>query len=196
MTRYIEIVSAPAQSLQSGLTARTYKPVQADEAESVFCYVDSASSRAGIAAVSAKLSNLRIGIVGLGGTGAYLLDFIAKTPVREIHLYDGDLFLQHNAFRAPSAASLEDLHAQPTKVDYLAKLYAQDAARGRAARGQHRCGQRRRALAVRLRLPVHGQRPGQATHHRHAPGRRAHVHRYGYRRGTAPGQAPAVGMCL
>ncbi len=124
LTRYIEIVSAPAQSVQPGVTARTYTPVPADEAESVFRYIDSASSRAGIAAVSAKLSNLRVGIVGLGGTGAYLLDFIAKTPVREIHLYDGDLFLQHNAFRTPSAASLEDLHAQPTKVGYLSGLYA------------------------------------------------------------------------
>lgn len=123
MTRYIEIVSAPAQSVEPGVTARTYKPVRADEAESVFRYIDSASSRAGIAAVSAKLSHLRVGIVGLGGTGSYLLDFIAKTPVREIHLYDGDLFLQHNAFRTPSAVSLEDLHAQPTKVGYLAELY-------------------------------------------------------------------------
>jgi hypothetical protein len=124
MTRYIEIICAPAQSMQPGVTARTYKPILADEAESVFHYIDSASSRAGIAAVSAKLSHLRIAIVGLGGTGSYLLDLLAKTPVHEIHLYDGDLFLQHNAFRAPSAASLEELHAQPTKVGYLAGLYA------------------------------------------------------------------------
>jgi ThiF family len=124
MTRYIEIISAPAQSKQPGITVRTYKPVPADVSESVFHYIDSASSRAGIAAVSAKLSHLRVGIVGLGGTGSYLLDLIAKTPVREIHLYDGDLFLQHNAFRAPSAASLDELHAQPTKVGYMAELYA------------------------------------------------------------------------
>lgn len=123
MTRYIEIISAPAQSLQSGLTARTHRPMAADEAESVFHYIDSASSRAGITAVTAKLSRLRIAIVGLGGTGSYLLDLVAKTPVLEIHLYDGDIFLQHNAFRAPSAASLEELHAKPTKVAYLAALY-------------------------------------------------------------------------
>ncbi len=123
MTRYIEIISAPAQSLQPGLTARTYRPMAADEAETVFRYIDSASSRAGIMAVTAKLSGARIAIVGLGGTGSYLLDLVAKTPVLEIHLYDGDLFQQHNAFRAPSAASLEELHAKPTKVAYLAALY-------------------------------------------------------------------------
>jgi hypothetical protein len=123
MTRYIEIISAPAQSLQPGVTARTYKPMPADEDESVFHYVDSASSRAGIAAVTAKLSQLRLAIVGLGGTGSYVLDLVAKTPALELHLYDGDLFLQHNAFRAPSAASLDELVAQPAKVDYLAALY-------------------------------------------------------------------------
>lgn len=122
-TRYIEVISAPAQSLQPGVTARTYKPVPADDAESVFRYIDSASSRAGITAVTAKLSRLRIAIVGLGGTGSYLLDLVAKTPVLEVHLYDGDLFLQHNAFRAPSAASLEELHVRPTKVGYWAALY-------------------------------------------------------------------------
>ena len=47
------------------MTARTYKPVPADETESVFRYVDSASSRAGITAVTAKLSGLRIAIIGL-----------------------------------------------------------------------------------------------------------------------------------
>lgn len=123
MTRYIEIISAPAQSLQPGVTARSYKPVQSQEGESVFRYIDSASSRAGITAVTAKLSGLRIAIVGLGGTGSYLLDLVAKTPVLEVHLYDGDLFLQHNAFRAPSAASLDELHVRPTKVAYLAALY-------------------------------------------------------------------------
>ena len=123
MTRYIDVISAPAQSLQPGATARTYKPMLADEAESVFRYIDSAASRAGITAVTAKLSLLRIAIIGLGGTGSYLLDLLAKTPVLELHLYDGDLFLQHNAFRTPSAASLEELHIRSTKVRYLAALY-------------------------------------------------------------------------
>jgi hypothetical protein len=123
ITRYIEIISAHAQSLQPGLTARTYKPVAANEEDSVFRYIDSASSRAGITAVSAKLARPKIAIVGLGGTGSYVLDLVAKTPVLEVHLYDGDLFLQHNAFRTPSAASLDDLVAQPHKVAYLSALY-------------------------------------------------------------------------
>lgn len=123
MTRYIEIISAPAQSLDPSTTARTYRPVLAAEGESVFHYIDSASSRAGIAAVSAKLARPKIAIVGLGGTGSYILDLVAKTPVTEVHLFDGDLFLQHNAFRAPAAASLDDLLAKPSKVAYLVAMY-------------------------------------------------------------------------
>lgn len=123
VTRYIEIISAPAQSLDPEATARTYKPVPTCEDESVFRYMDSASSRAGIVAVSAKLAKRKIAIIGLGGTGSYVLDLVAKTLVQEIHIFDGDLFLQHNAFRAPSAASLDELCARPSKVAYLAALY-------------------------------------------------------------------------
>lgn len=118
MTRYIEIISAPAQALEPMATACTFKAIASAPDDGVFNYLDTASGRAGITAVSAKLKKRKVAVVGLGGTGAYVLDFLAKTPLREIHLYDDDLFLQHNAFRAPSAASLEDLQLQPTKVAY------------------------------------------------------------------------------
>jgi tRNA A37 threonylcarbamoyladenosine dehydratase len=65
-----------------------------------------------------------LAIVGLGGTGGYILDFVTKTHVREIHLFDGDVFSQHNAFRAPGAPALEDL-TNPFKVDYFAAIYGQ-----------------------------------------------------------------------
>jgi hypothetical protein len=52
------------------------------------------------------------------------LDLVAKTPVAEIHLFDGDVFLNHNAFRCPGAASLEDLSKKQQKVVYLAALYS------------------------------------------------------------------------
>ncbi|MNV41686.1 hypothetical protein D3C71_1333280 [compost metagenome] len=47
----------------------------------------------------------------------------------EIHIYDGDVFLQHNAFRAPGAASGADLEEKLLKVDYFARQY------GRMRRG-------------------------------------------------------------
>lgn len=53
-----------------------------------------------------------------------MLDAVAKTPVDEIHIYDGDDFAQHNAFRAPGAPSLELLRTPPKKVNYFAELYS------------------------------------------------------------------------
>lgn len=136
MTRYIDIVSAPAQSVDPTATARTFKPVAALPEQSVFEYLDTASSRAGILAVSDKLKSSRVAIVGLGGTGSYVLDLVAKTPVREIHLFDADAFLQHNAFRAPSAASLDDLTRRPSKVAYFRALYSR-MRRGIVAHEEH-----------------------------------------------------------
>ncbi|WP_059435738.1 ThiF family adenylyltransferase [Anaeromyxobacter sp. PSR-1] len=125
MTRYIEIISAPARAIDPEATARTWVPVTEESADegSVLHYVDTATSRAGIVAITEKLKPLKIGIIGLGGTGAYILDLVAKTPVREIHLFDGDEFLQHNAFRAPGAPSLEELRRKPLKTEYLKELY-------------------------------------------------------------------------
>ena len=64
-----------------------------------------------------------VGIVGLGGSGGYILDIVAKATITEIHLFDGDRFQQHSAFRAPGAARLETLESSPFKVDYFAEMY-------------------------------------------------------------------------
>lgn len=124
MTRYVQVLEGHAHVLDANATAKTFPPVGLTEEESVFCYMDSASSRAGITAINEKLKGDRIAIVGLGGTGAYVLDLVAKTPVSEIHLFDGDDFLQHNAFRSPGAPSLDDLVKRPTKVAWFAEIYS------------------------------------------------------------------------
>lgn len=124
MTTYVRIISHAAQAIEPQATA-IVSPVIADhEGESAFEYVDTASSRADINAITARLASEVIAIVGLGGTGSYVLDLVAKTPVKEIHLFDADHFLQHNAFRAPGAPSIEDLRSKPTKVDYLQRIYS------------------------------------------------------------------------
>jgi hypothetical protein len=125
MTRYVEIISNPARAIDPTVTARTFKPIKASEEDSVFIYTDSASSRAGIAGLARKLAMNKVAIVGLGGTGSYVLDLTAKTHASEIHLFDGDQFLQHNAFRAPGAASFDILDKKPSKVAHYADLYGQ-----------------------------------------------------------------------
>ncbi len=125
VTRYIEIITAPAKSIDRMVTAQTYKVLTCNEEESVFLYTDSNSSRANINQLNEKFEGQRIGIIGLGGTGSYILDFVAKTPVDEILLFDSDVFLQHNAFRSPGAASVDILNKRMKKVKYYATVYSQ-----------------------------------------------------------------------
>lgn len=124
MSTYAAIISSPAEALDTAVTARPFRIAETTDDDSVFHYIDTASSRAGIGAVSSKLELSKVALVGVGGTGSYVLDLVAKTPVRQIHLFDGDHFGSHNAFRSPGAASVEELRARPMKVDYLAAKYS------------------------------------------------------------------------
>lgn len=90
---------------------------------SCFVYADTASTRAGIEAVSQHLAGGEVAIIGLGGTGSVVLDLISKTPVDRIVLIDGDRAEQHNAFRWPGAMAQEDIAAGASKVAYFSKIY-------------------------------------------------------------------------
>lgn len=120
---YIRIIVAPVHLIDTNITAALFKPIIAPN-DSTFEYCDSNTSRAGVGAIAEKLNGAKIGIVGLGGTGSYLLDFIAKTPVQEIHLYDEDKFHTHNAFRAPGAPHITELEHARYKTEYLANIYS------------------------------------------------------------------------
>ena len=124
MTTYATLLCGPAQAIDPNATPRKYKVIENDDEDSVFRYADTASSRVGITAVSQKLALGPVAIIGVGGTGAYITDLLAKTPVREIHLFDEDLFLQHNAFRSPGAPSLETLQTVPVKSLYFRDIYS------------------------------------------------------------------------
>ncbi|WP_129020675.1 ThiF family adenylyltransferase [Edaphocola flava] len=122
--RYADIISAPAKYIDPSVTEKTFKVIADIADETVFQYIDTNSSRANIEAVNAKLEGQKIAIIGLGGTGAYILDMVAKAPVKEIHLFDGDSFGQHNAFRSPGAASKSDLNENLRKAEYYQRLYS------------------------------------------------------------------------
>jgi len=122
---YIAIICSPAQAIDQTVKPYTHPiAVPDDEDKSVFNYLDTAATKAGIFAANQKLEGPKIAIIGAGGTGSYVLDFVAKTPVAEIHLFDQDLFLNHNAFRCPGAASIDDLNKKQLKVNYLADVYS------------------------------------------------------------------------
>lgn len=125
MTTYAGHITAPARRIDATVTAQTCVIAEpCDDDSSPFNYLDSASTRAGITAVTAKIEGKKIAIIGVGGTGSYILDLVAKTPVAEIHLYDGDAFLNHNAFRSPGAPSLDELKQRPLKAAYFKERYS------------------------------------------------------------------------
>lgn len=123
MTSYANIIAGPAAVLKPGITPRTFREPEEEE-DSVFNYIETASDRVGIGVLTERLVDERVAIIGVGGSGSYILDFVCKTPVREIRLFDSDEFLTHNAFRAPGAPSLEELREAPKKVDYLKRIYS------------------------------------------------------------------------
>lgn len=124
MTTYHAMLAAPAGVIDPSIKSRPFSAPEDDDPESIFAYPDTASGRSGTATLAALLKKDVIALIGLGGTGAFILDKVAKTPVPEVRLFDSDDFLNHNAFRAPGAPSIEELREAPKKVDYFKGLYS------------------------------------------------------------------------
>ncbi|MGD9724785.1 MAG: ThiF family adenylyltransferase [Alphaproteobacteria bacterium] len=98
---YTSLISGPAMALYpEKANPFTFRAVQTSD-DSVFKIRDTLTSRAEITELAQKFKNEIVAIIGLGGTGAYLLDFMTKTPVKEVRGFDGDRFHIHNAFRSP-----------------------------------------------------------------------------------------------
>ena len=97
---YVAIISGPAIELHNA-NPFTFRAVNEIVSDTVFKFHDTLTSRAEITDLSAKFKDDVIAVIGLGGTGAYVLDFLVKTPVREIRAFDLDPFYVHNAFRSP-----------------------------------------------------------------------------------------------
>lgn len=124
ITRYADIISAPAKTLFPNVTEKTFRVVPMAVDGSPFHYPDTNAGRANIYSLNARFEGQKVAIVGLGGTGAYILDLLAKTPVSKIHLFDGDVLHTHNAFRSPGAISIEELDSASLKVGYYQTIYS------------------------------------------------------------------------
>jgi hypothetical protein len=105
---YVSIISGPAMNLHNA-NPYTYRAVESIKSESVFKFNDTLTSRAEITDLAEKFKEETIAIIGLGGTGSYVLDFLVKTPVREIRAFDSDHFCVHNSFRSPGRLQSEEL---------------------------------------------------------------------------------------
>ena len=84
-------------------------------------------ARSGIGSVQDHIRQTHVAIIGVGGTGAHILDLLAKTPV-EIHLLDSDDLDWHNFMRAPGAPTTDEIESQRreplSKVAYYHSKYS------------------------------------------------------------------------
>ncbi len=112
---YVAIISGPAIELHDA-NPYTFRVVEAVESDPVFKFQDTLTSRAEITDLSENFKNDVVAVIGLGGTGAYVLDFLVKTPVREIRAFDLDEFHVHNAFRSPGKLEDDELGKRKAEV--------------------------------------------------------------------------------
>lgn len=124
VTHYIRKLSRHARDIDPAVSAISVGSYRRREVPSVFHYANDAIAQGGLDAVADKLRLRRVCIVGVGGTGSYLLDALAKEEIECIDLYDHDVIEPKNPFRMPGAMSRADAYAGHYKAPWLASCYA------------------------------------------------------------------------
>ena len=107
---YVGILCGPAMAkYERGADPYTSRVTENVEPDPVFKFLDTMTALAGIGDLATKFNDDVIAIIGTGGTGSYIVDFMAKTRVREIRLFDLDNFRVHNAYRSPGRLMEDEL---------------------------------------------------------------------------------------
>lgn len=112
---YVALIAGPAMA-RYNVTPYTFKINEADQEPSVFKFQDTLTSRAEITELNRKFATDVIAIIGLGGTGSFVLDYVVKTPVKEVRAFDLDPFHVHNAFRSPGRLTPGELGKSKAEV--------------------------------------------------------------------------------
>ncbi len=120
LENYVAMISGPAivKFQSTPYTFRENNQVLKALENPIFKFRDTLTSRSDLEDLSEKLSNEVVAIIGLGGTGSYVLDFLIKTPVREIRGYDGDFYHVHNSYRSPGKLDENELGQLKSTVFY------------------------------------------------------------------------------
>lgn len=122
--RYAHILLAAAQQVDSSVMDTPDGSFQVVPDDLPLVYPDTNTTRAGLVNLNNLFRGHTIAIVGVGGTGSFILDHVAKTWVDRIILIDGDEFETHNAYRAPGAAGAQVVQSKPNKAKYFAQEYS------------------------------------------------------------------------
>jgi molybdopterin/thiamine biosynthesis adenylyltransferase len=118
---YVRMISGPAME-KCGATPYTFRLVEEIPTTSIFKFRDTLTSRAQIVDLSSKFAEEVVAVIGLGGTGSYVLDFLVKTPVKEIRGFDFDDFHVHTAYRSPGRL-IPDVELGKKKADVYKSRY-------------------------------------------------------------------------
>jgi hypothetical protein len=119
---YLDVITGPARAAFPEATPLRGIEIKAAAQGSPLKFPDMMSSRYHMNDISALLLGKKVAIIGLGGTGSYILDFIARTHLERITLFDDDKVHVHTIFRIPGF--IPDAITQP-KVEALARQYGQ-----------------------------------------------------------------------
>ena len=122
---YVEEVASHADTKRPGVldAARSgADPVVASRTR--FKYLNTGTYRNGLRGIERRIEDEVVAVVGVGGSGSYLVDILMKTDIRELHMYDDDNLKQHNAFRIAGSARIEELRGNTLKIDWHQERYA------------------------------------------------------------------------
>jgi hypothetical protein len=119
---YLHAITAPAMAAYPEATPLRGIAIKAKAQGSPLLFPDMMSANYNMNDVSFLLRGKRVAIIGLGGTGSYILDFIARTHVERIALFDDDIVHVHTIFRIPGFIPRA---ISERKVYALARQYGQ-----------------------------------------------------------------------
>jgi hypothetical protein len=119
---YLDTITAPAMAEYPDATPLRGIQIKVAAQGSPLRYPDTSSANYNINDISSLLRGKKVAIVGLGGTGSYILDLLARTHLERIALFDDDKVHVHTIFRMPGF-----IHRAigKAKVEALAHHYGQ-----------------------------------------------------------------------
>lgn len=124
LMHYVRKLQSYANVIDPMASASGGGSISIRQKRSVFFYPNMAIAREGLDAYEDKLKIAKVAIVGLGGTGSYILDALAKTPVEEIHLYDDDIVDPATVYRMPGALTIDQAYSEVRKTDHFRAVYS------------------------------------------------------------------------
>jgi len=118
---YLHFIVGPALMAYPEATPLRGIERRAQEQGSPLLWPDTMSANYGVNDIADKLRDKRVAIVGVGGTGSCILDFIVRTHLESITLFDADKVHVHTLFRIPGVLN-KSVIGKP-KVEVLARHY-------------------------------------------------------------------------